>query len=78
MKKGAPDEVVTKLTAAYAEGAKNENFVKQMAARGFVVENLSGDAAQAFLSNWQSVTTWLLADAGLAKTSPQEFRIPRP
>lgn len=78
VKKGTPDDVVAKLTAAYGEAIKNEQFLRQMADRGFVVENLSGDAAEAFLANWQSVTTWLLNDAGLAKHSPEEFGIARP
>ena len=78
VKNGTPDEVVAKLTAAYAEGAKSEDFVKLMADRGYVIESLSGEPAQEFLSKWQSLTTWLIADAGLAKKSPEEFGIPRP
>lgn len=78
VKNGTPDDVVAKLTEAYAEGAKSDDFIKLMADRGFVIESLSGQPAQDFLSNWQSITSWLIADAGLAKSSPEEFGIPRP
>ncbi|MDP5307374.1 Bug family tripartite tricarboxylate transporter substrate binding protein [Paracoccus spongiarum] len=78
VKNGTPEDVVAKLTAAYAEGAKSDDFIKLMADRGFVIESLSGQPAQDFLANWQSVTSWLIQDAGLAKASPEEFGIPRP
>jgi hypothetical protein len=39
---------------------------------------ISGDEAQAFLSKWQQGTAWLLQDAGLTKSSPEEFGIKRP
>lgn len=78
VKKDTPEDVVAKLTEAYAEGAKSEDFVKLMGDRGYVIESLSGQPAQDFLNNWQSVTTWLIQDAGLAKHSPEEFGIPKP
>ncbi|MDO5612686.1 MAG: tripartite tricarboxylate transporter substrate binding protein [Paracoccus sp. (in: a-proteobacteria)] len=78
VKNGTPDDVVAKLVAAYAEGAQSEDFVNLMAERGFIPESLSGDAAAQFLSNWQSVTSWLIHDAGLAKKSPEDFGIARP
>jgi hypothetical protein len=40
--------------------------------------NISGQEAQDFLNNWQQVTSWLLQDAGLTKSSPEEFGIARP
>jgi tripartite-type tricarboxylate transporter receptor subunit TctC len=76
--KGTPDAVVAKLSAAYAEGAMHPDFVKLMDDRGFAMMGISGDEANAFLSKWQQGTAWLLQDAGLAKTSPEEFGIARP
>lgn len=76
--KGTPDEVVEKLSAAYAEGAQNPEFVEMMEARGFTLMGISGEEAEAFLTKWQQGTAWLLQDAGLAKTSPEEFGIARP
>lgn len=78
VKKGTPDDVVEKLTAAYAEGAQHEDFKKLMTDRGFKMMGLSGDEADAFLKQWQSVTSWLAFDSGAAKKSPEEFGIPKP
>jgi hypothetical protein len=40
--------------------------------------NISGAEADAFLARWQSVTAWILQEAGAARTSPAELNIPRP
>lgn len=77
-KKGTPDDVVAKLSAAYAEGAQNAEFVELMEGRGYTLMGISGAEAEAFLTKWQQGTAWLLQDAGLAKTSPEEFGIARP
>ncbi|MFN3500503.1 MAG: tripartite tricarboxylate transporter substrate-binding protein, partial [Pannonibacter indicus] len=78
VKKGTPDDVVAKLVAAYQEGAKNEDFLKLMDSRGFKMMSYSGAEAEDFLSKWQSTTSWLVWEAGLAKASPEEFGIPKP
>ena len=78
VKKGTPDDVVAKLSAAYAEGAKNQEFVDLMNGRGFTLMGISGAEAEAFLTKWQQGTAWLLQDAGLTKASPEEFGIARP
>ena len=78
VKNGTPDEAVSKLVGAYAEAVKNPDFVALIEGRGFSMLNLSGDEARAFLDKWQSVTSWLVYDAGIAKASPEEFGIPRP
>ncbi|MEO3416218.1 tripartite tricarboxylate transporter substrate binding protein [Roseovarius sp. CAU 1744] len=75
---GTPDDVVAKLQAAYADAAKQADFVELMDGRGFTMMNISGDEAQDFLTKWQRNTAWLMFDAGLAKTSPEEFGIERP
>ena len=76
--KSTPDDVVAKLSAAYAEGAAHPDFVKLMDDRGFTMMGISGAEANDFLSKWQQGTAWLLQDAGLAKASPEEFGIARP
>ncbi len=78
VKKGTPDEAVQKLTAAYQESAAQDDFKKLMDDRGFQLLNISGDEAKTFLDRWQSVTSWLMFDAGVAKTSPEKFDIPKP
>ena len=77
-KKGTPDDVVAKLTAAYAEATKHPDFVALIEGRGFTMMSISGEEAQKFLADWQSTTTWLIHDAGLAKASPADFGIPKP
>lgn len=76
--KGTPDDVVAKLSAAYATGAAHPDFVKLMDDRGFSMMGISGTEAEDFLSKWQQGTAWLLQDAGLTKASPEEFGIARP
>jgi tripartite-type tricarboxylate transporter receptor subunit TctC len=78
VKKGTPDDVVAKLSAAYAEASKNQDFIDLMEGRGFTLMGISGDEAQSFLTKWQQGTAWLLQDAGLTKASPEEFGIARP
>ncbi|MBY6116702.1 tripartite tricarboxylate transporter substrate binding protein [Mameliella alba] len=77
-KKGTPDDVVAKLSAAYAEAAENADFVSLMEGRGFTLMGISGAEADEFLAKWQQGTAWLLHDAGLTKASPEEFGIARP
>ncbi|MGR3652189.1 MAG: Bug family tripartite tricarboxylate transporter substrate binding protein [Roseovarius sp.] len=76
--KGTPDDVVAKLSDAYAKGAAHPDFVNLMDNRGFTMMGISGDEAEAFLTKWQQGTAWLLHDAGLTKASPEEFGIARP
>lgn len=75
---GTPDDVVAKLSAAYAKGAENPEFIEMMEGRGFTMMGIGGDEARDFLTKWQQGTAWLLQDAGLTKTSPEEFGIARP
>jgi tripartite-type tricarboxylate transporter receptor subunit TctC len=78
VKEGTPDDAVAKLTEAYKAGAESEDFKKLMDERGYQLMNISGDEARQFLDRWQSVTSWLVFDAGIAKNSPEEFDIPKP
>lgn len=78
VRNGTPDDVVEKLTAAYAVGAAHPDFVALLENRGFAMMNISGDAASDFLSTWQQNTSWLLHDAGLTRNSPERFGIARP
>lgn len=78
IKNGAPADVVAKLQAAYAEGVKHPDFTDLMEKRGFAIMNISGDEASEFLTKWQSVTSWIVHNAGIAKKSPEEFGIAKP
>ncbi len=77
-KKDVPDEVKQKLVEAFKQGAATERFKEFVANKEAVLMNISGAEAEEFLKKWQSVTTWLLHDAGATKVSPEELGIPRP
>lgn len=76
--KGTPEDVVAKLSEAFAAGVEHPDFVALMENRGFTLMGIAGDEAEEFLSKWQQGTAWLLQDAGLTKASPEEFGIARP
>ncbi|MFT5210548.1 MAG: tripartite-type tricarboxylate transporter receptor subunit TctC [Flavobacterium sp.] len=76
--KQAPEHVKHTLTEAFHLGASDPKFNKFVNDFGAIPMNVSGKEAEAFLNKWQSVTTWLLHDAGATKRSPTEFSIPRP
>lgn len=78
VREGTPDEAVEALQAAYAGAVENADFLELMDNRGFTVMNMSGEAADDFLSAWQSTTAWLLHDAGLSQNDPAALGIPRP
>jgi tripartite-type tricarboxylate transporter receptor subunit TctC len=78
VKADTPDDVKAKLVAAFKTGADAASFQELMANRGNVMMNISGTEAEDFLKKWQSITTWVLHDAGATKKSPEELGIPRP
>jgi tripartite-type tricarboxylate transporter receptor subunit TctC len=78
VKKDTPADVVAKLVKAYSEGAKHPDFVKLIDDRGFKMMNISGADADTFLKKWQSTTSWIVFEAGIAKKSPADFKIPKP
>lgn len=75
---GTPDDVVAKLSDAYASAVAAPDFIDLMNNRGFTIMGISGAEAQDFLTAWQQNTAWLLDDAGLTKASPEDFGIARP
>lgn len=78
VRRDVPEAARERLVAAFRTGATNPQFEKLMADSGNVLMNISGEEADAFLKRWQSVTTWILHEAGATRTSPEEFGIPRP
>ncbi|MFT7686592.1 MAG: tripartite-type tricarboxylate transporter receptor subunit TctC [Candidatus Azotimanducaceae bacterium] len=76
--KQAPENVKRRLTDAFYQGASDPLFNKFVNDFGAIPMNISGKEADDFLKKWQSVTTWLLHDAGATKRSPEEFEIARP
>ncbi len=78
VKKGTPEDVVAKLSGAYLEGAKAPDFVELLSNRAYLPINITGQEAKDYMANWQSVTSWVVFDGGIAKKSPEDFAIPRP
>ncbi|KXF75389.1 tricarboxylate transport protein TctC [Paramesorhizobium deserti] len=78
VKRDTPDDVKAKLVEAFKAGAEKADFQKLLSDRGYVLLNISGDEADAFLRKWQSTTAWVVYDAGIAKKSPEEFGIAKP
>jgi tripartite-type tricarboxylate transporter receptor subunit TctC len=77
-KRDVPEDARQKLVEAFHKGASEQKFQNFIADFGAVSMNISGDEADTFLKKWQSVSTWLLYDAGSTKVSPAELGIPKP
>lgn len=75
--KNAPREVRDTLTDAF-QNAFNEGRFQLYLEDNFIQPlGLSGEQANAFIRRWQSVTAWLLEDAGVSHISAQQLGIPR-
>ncbi len=77
-KRDVPEDARQKLVEAFHKGASDPKFQAFIADFGAVMMNISGDEADDFLKKWQSVSTWLLHDAGSTKVSPETLGIPKP
>ena len=78
VRKDTPDDIKAALVKAFKTATDNPQFKQLMADRGTIMMNISGAEAEAFMTKWQSVTSWLLHDVGAAKISPEKFGIPKP
>jgi tripartite-type tricarboxylate transporter receptor subunit TctC len=78
VRKDTPDDIKAALVKAFKTATDNPQFKQLMADRGNIMMNISGAEAEAFMTKWQSVTSWLLHDVGAAKISPEKFGIPKP
>jgi len=78
VKRDVSEEAKKKLVDAYQKGTKEAKFQDFLKDFGVVYMGIYGDEADKFLNHWQSVTTWLLQDAGATKVSPEKFGIPKP
>lgn len=78
VKKGTPQPVVDKLTAAYHKAVNTPRFEQFLKNFSAIKLDLSGKEAEEFLTHWQSITTWTLEGVGETKKSPADFGIPKP
>jgi tripartite-type tricarboxylate transporter receptor subunit TctC len=78
VKKGTPSEAQDKLRDAFLKSYNDPKFSEFADKMGGVKLGLTGDGARKYIEQNKSVSAWLLYDAGGAKVSPEEFKIPRP
>jgi tripartite-type tricarboxylate transporter receptor subunit TctC len=78
VKKGTPQPIVDKLTAAYKSALSEPKFIDYAKNNGLAVMGISGAPAREFMNNWRSQMSWLIFEAGGAKESPEKFKIPKP
>lgn len=77
-RKDVPDDAKKALVEAFRKGANSERFGEFVKSNELVLMNISGEDASQYLRKWQSITTWLLHDAGATKVSPADLGIPKP
>jgi len=78
VKKGTPQPIADKLTAAYKSALAEPKFVDYAKTNGLTVLGLTGAPARDFMNTWRSQMSWLIFEAGGAKESPDKFKIPKP
>lgn len=78
VKKGTPKEVYETLQKAYMKAYNDPKFDQFAKTMGGVKLGITGDEARKYINQNQSVSCWLLYEAGGAKESPEKFGIPRP
>ena len=77
VKKGTPSGIVERLRAASRVAAQDPSFRDFNNRMLGIPLALEGEPARSFVRRWESITTWILYDAGASKVSPAQFGIPR-
>ncbi|MEG0035665.1 MAG: tripartite tricarboxylate transporter substrate binding protein, partial [Oscillospiraceae bacterium] len=72
-----PDKVKATLTDAFLKAYNSDEFQTYLNDNYVMHMGLSGEEARSYIRRWQSVSAWLLADAGAAVVPPAELGIPR-
>ncbi len=78
VRKGTPKDVVDTLRAAFEKSYNDPKFSEFAKTMGGMKLGLTGDAARKYIKQNQSVSCWLLYEAGGAKASPNDFKISKP
>ncbi|GAB4114109.1 MAG: tripartite tricarboxylate transporter substrate binding protein [Candidatus Caldatribacteriota bacterium] len=76
--KDTPKEINEVLTNAAKEAIKDPRWEKTIKSLYVQTPYLSGEEAETFVKNWGNFKSWLFYDAGIAKSSPEEFGITKP
>ena len=72
-----PDEVKETLTNAFLRAYESQPFQEYLEENYIQPLGLSGNEAKDYILRWQSISAWLLEDAGAAAVSPAQLGIPR-
>ncbi len=78
--KDVPEDIKTTLRAAVQEAIKDPDFnawMEKNSVDKLYEKYTTPEDIQAFYSNWESMVSWLIYDAGAAVYSPEEFGIAR-
>jgi tripartite-type tricarboxylate transporter receptor subunit TctC len=78
VKKDVPDAAKKILVDAFQKGSNETKFRDFIKDFGAVYMGTYGEESDKFLTKMQSVTCWLMHEAGFTKASPEKFNIPRP
>lgn len=78
VKKGTPAPIVDTLRKSYMKAVNDPGFNEFIKRINGIKIALTGKEAEAFMAKNQSVVSWVLQDAGVAKVSPETLKIPRP
>ncbi|MEZ2721862.1 Bug family tripartite tricarboxylate transporter substrate binding protein [Paenalcaligenes hominis] len=78
VRKDTPEPIKEKLIEAFHNAAATPEYGAFITQNGGRLLNLSGQAAQDFMDNWQSTTAWLYEEVGASKVSPDSLGIPKP
>lgn len=78
VKRDTPEDIVDVLTEAFANAVEYDAVQQFIETSGMVPMSISGQEADDFMNQWQSVTSWVLYDTGDAQVSPEDLGIPRP
>lgn len=71
------DTVKSTLTDAFYAAYETEEFQDYLAQNHILPLGIYGEEASTYINRWQSISAWLLGDAGATEISPSEFGIPR-
>lgn len=72
-----PDIVKDTLSKAFLAAYESPDFQKYIADNHILPLGIYGSEARDYITRWQSISAWLLADSGAASVSPAELGIPR-
>lgn len=76
VKRGTPEEIVTKIRDAYNKAISSDEFKEFTKKRAIVLTDI--EDSQEYTKQITEKTSWLLWDIGVGKRSPEEVGISRP